>query len=58
MRTRLLFTAATLTVILASAACNRAAQITGPRDPSAQATTDETPPPDNNRGPNVLGGGS
>jgi hypothetical protein len=54
MRTRLLFTAATLTLILASAACNRAAQITGPREPSAPARTDGTT---DERGPNQLGGG-
>jgi hypothetical protein len=55
MRTRLLFTAATLTVILASAACNRAAQITGPREPTAPARADGTPTDE--RGPNQLGGG-
>ena len=56
MRTRLLFTAATLTLILPSSACNRAAQITGPREPSAPARADGTTTTDE-RGPNQLGGG-
>ena len=54
MRTRLRFTVAIGTLLVAAAACTRAAQITGPREPVQSVRTDGTI---DSRGPGLLGGG-